>query len=49
MENQWFSTIENCRVDSDGVPESDVRISDCGMWEKTMGFCTSVVRIGNWR
>ncbi|GMC32817.1 unnamed protein product [Saccharomyces cerevisiae] len=30
-------TIENCRVDSDGVPESDVRISDCGMWEKTMG------------
>ncbi|CAD6632770.1 XXYS1_4_G0010440.mRNA.1.CDS.1 [Saccharomyces cerevisiae] len=30
-------TIENCWVDSDGVPESDVRISDCGVWEKTMG------------
>ncbi|CAI4034436.1 hypothetical protein SMKI_10G2270 [Saccharomyces mikatae IFO 1815] len=30
-------TVEYCSVDADGVPESDIRISDCGVWEKSMG------------
>lgn len=30
-------TIERCKVDSDGFPESCIRIEDCGKWDESLG------------
>ncbi|EJS43033.1 cpr7p [Saccharomyces arboricola H-6] len=30
-------TVEHSKVDSDEVPESDIRISDCGVWDESKG------------
>ncbi|CAI4043854.1 peptidylprolyl isomerase CPR7 SKDI_10G2350 [Saccharomyces kudriavzevii IFO 1802] len=29
--------VEHSKVDSDGVPESEIRICDCGVWDKSKG------------
>lgn len=31
-------TIENCKVDSDGFPESEIRVVDCGLWNDEMSI-----------
>ncbi|CAI1516266.1 hypothetical protein SEUBUCD646_0J02240 [Saccharomyces eubayanus] len=31
-------TVEHFKVDSDGVPESDIRIDDCGVWDESKGI-----------
>lgn len=30
-------TVERCKIDSDGFPESCIRIEDCGAWDESMG------------